>query len=49
MANYLNTATKSYKLHVYSAHDTTLLLILNALNLTSSDCLTSLYVNGTTT
>ena len=41
MENRLNTSTavKSYKFHMYSAHDTTVQLIRNGLLLTSSECL----------
>ena len=36
---------KSYKFHVYSAHDTTVMLMLNGLQLTSSECKLKLYNN----
>ena len=36
---------KSYKFHVYSAHDTTVMLMLNGLQLTSSECQLQVYNN----
>jgi|APCry1669189241_1035207.scaffolds.fasta_scaffold118335_1 hypothetical protein len=47
MYNKLNASAKSYKFHFYSAHDTTIALMLNALHYTSTECLLNAFLNKT--
>jgi hypothetical protein len=48
MYNKLNASAKSYNFHFYMAHDTTIAMALNALHLTSTECLKNAYENKTT-
>jgi hypothetical protein len=47
MDSILSGASKAYKFHMYSAHDTTVALMINALNWTSSQCQVEAYLNKT--